>query len=66
MEGEREDENEGEKMRRKKWDGRGIHLGREEKTNISPLKLHHVRFTSEGRQSHQSRKWSKRERIEGV
>lgn len=56
----------GGRMRRKKWDGRGVHLGREEKTNISPLKLHHVCFTCEGRQSHQSRKWSERERTEGV
>lgn len=41
-------------------------MGREEKTNMSLLKLHHVGFTCEGRQSHQSRKWSERKRKEGV
>lgn len=37
---------------------------------MSPLKLHHAGFTSEGRQSHQSRKWSEKgeeeRQIEGL
>ena len=54
------EENEDRKMKRKARDS-FARRGREEKTNRSPLKLHRFCFTSEGRQSHQSRKWSERE-----